>query len=157
MPANWSSTSSPPAEARAPLPFYLYIFSERSGYKVSVDAIKAIQERLDNFVGMKVTERDFEDVRPYFGLGLEIFIGSDPSLPAALAAGAAGSASGMASVYPGRVRELLDSPTKEGGEAIADLYREIQAEAPLIPGIKAELDRLGVPIKRDVRRPARPL
>lgn len=142
--------------ACAPLPFFIYVFTARSGYRLGVPAIESIGERLDNLRGMKVTEADFENVKPYLGIGLEVLVGAEPVIPEALAAGAAGAASALAGVNPARVRELLDSPSPEGGTAMTDMYREIAGESGLIPGLKAELKRLGLPIREDVRRPLRP-
>ncbi len=140
-------------EACAPVPFHIYVFSARSGYPVSVAAIEEVRGRIDNLAGMKVTEPTFADVSPYLGLGLDVLVGAEATIPEAIAAGAGGAASALAGVDPSRVRELLDAPSAAGRETLVDLYRELAAGNGLISGIKAELGRRGLPVKTDVRRP----
>lgn len=142
-------------QACAPVPYFIYVFSARSGYRLSLDAVEAVAERLDNLVGLKVTAPRFEDVEPYLGLGLEVFVGSEATIPEAIQAGAAGAASALAGIDPARVREVLDSPSPAGAEAMIELYEEVAGYNGLIPGLKKELRRRGVPIRVDVRKPLR--
>ncbi|MBS1890607.1 MAG: dihydrodipicolinate synthase family protein [Actinobacteria bacterium] len=143
-------------KACAPTPFFIYAFAARSGYKLNVDVVEAVGEQLDNLAGMKVSEPDFDDVLPFLGLGLEILVGPDGLIPQALAAGAAGSASAVANVFPERIREVLDAPTAAGGEALEALRREIAGRDELSAALKLALARKGVPIRPDVRAPLLP-
>src|SRR5439155_6395661 len=63
------------ARACAPTPFYLYEFERVSGYAVPLGVVERLRERVPNLVGMKVSDRPFERVRPYLLDGLDIFVG----------------------------------------------------------------------------------
>jgi dihydrodipicolinate synthase/N-acetylneuraminate lyase len=66
------------AHACAPLPFYCYAFTARSGYPLPVDVIRRIADAADNLSGLKVSESPFERVAPYLELGLPVLIGNEP-------------------------------------------------------------------------------
>ncbi|MGI8999702.1 MAG: dihydrodipicolinate synthase family protein, partial [Candidatus Limnocylindria bacterium] len=53
------------ARACAPLPFYCYAFTARSGYALPVEVIRRIGASVDNLAGLKVSESPFERVEPY--------------------------------------------------------------------------------------------
>ena len=104
------------ARACAPLPFYCYAFTARSGYPLPVEVIRRIGASVDNLAGLKVSESPFERVEPYLDLGLPVLIGSEPLIAAGLARGAIGTVSGMAAGFPDVVRAALDArPTRPGG------------------------------------------
>ena len=65
------------AAACAPLPFYLYAFSARSGYPLPPAVVTAVAERAPNLAGLKVSEPSMEAVSLYLGLGLPVLVGSD--------------------------------------------------------------------------------
>jgi Dihydrodipicolinate synthase/N-acetylneuraminate lyase len=109
------------ARACAPLPFYCYAFAARSGYRLPVSVIERIGQEVDNLAGLKVSESPFERVEPYLAAGLPVFVGSEPLIPAALAAGAVGSVSGMAAAYPDVVRGVLDAPDADGEARLRSL------------------------------------
>jgi dihydrodipicolinate synthase/N-acetylneuraminate lyase len=140
------------AAACAPLPFYAYEFAARSGYAIPVAVIERLRERAPNLAGMKVSDAPFSAVRPYMLEGLDIFVGFEPLIPEALAAGAAGSVSGLASVFPEAVASLLANPTPEGALRVDGLRAGLD---PLIPRGKAELARRGL-MRPDVRAPLLP-
>lgn len=143
------------AAACAPVPFYLYAFAARSGYPLSPQVISRVRERETNVTGLKVSESPFAAVQPYLALGLPVLVGSEPLIPEALAAGAAGSVSGLASAFPDVVRAALDDP----GDHTAVPLRELRARlgsASFIAGLKHELGLHGVPVSGDVRAPLRP-
>lgn len=142
-------------EACAPVPFFIYAFAGSSGYPLSREVVEAAAERLDNLQGMKVSEPTFERAAPFLDLGLEILIGFEQVFPQALPAGAAGVASALAGVRPHEVRAIIDDPGPDASQEFADLRKDVVAGGELIPGIKAELARRGVPIRPDVRRPLR--
>jgi dihydrodipicolinate synthase/N-acetylneuraminate lyase len=145
------------ARACAPTPFYLYAFTARSGYPLPVRVAARVAEHADNLVGMKVSESSFDQVKPYLGLGLDVYVGSDPVIPEAFAAGAAGAASGLASAFPERIAALVSDPTAERADDIRKLRNELVARGEMIAVLKDELGRRGVPVRRDVRAPLLPL
>lgn len=142
-------------KACAPVPFFVYAFASRSGYPLTREVVEAVGEQLDNLKGMKVSEPTFERVTPFLDLGLEILIGADPVVPEALAAGAAGSASALAGALPRELRTIIDDPGPNAADELAELRAEMLVDGDMIPGIKAELGRRGLPVRADVRRPLR--
>ena len=132
------------ARAAAPLPFYVYEFKARSGYAVPVGVIERLREAAENLAGLKVSDRPLDAVQPYLLEGLDVFVGAEDLLPVE---GAAGTVSGLASVFPERVVSL------EGvGELRAALDR-----FPFQAAAKYVLGRRGVPVREDVRPPLRRL
>ena len=145
------------ARACTPAPFYLYAFTGRSGYPLPVHVAARVAERADNLVGMKISEPSFEQVKPYLDLGLDIYVGADGVIPEALAAGAAGAASGLASAFPERIAALVADPTAQRAEDIVRLREELLARGDMIAVLKDELGRRGLPVRRDVRAPLQPV
>jgi dihydrodipicolinate synthase/N-acetylneuraminate lyase len=143
------------ARACAPLPFYIYAFTARSGYPVSLEVIERVRADASNLAGLKVSEAPFERLEPYLGLGLPVLVGNEPLIPRALQRGAAGSVSALAAAFPDVLRTGLDSPA--GAEqALIDLRLTMEA-VPFIAAIKHVLGRRGVPVRPDTRAPLRPL
>ena len=132
------------AKAAEPVPFYVYEFKARSGYAVPVPVLEQLRERAPNFAGLKVSDKPFESVEPYLLEGLDVFVGAEDLLPVD---GAAGTVSGLASVFPERV-VALDGV----GELRAGLDR-----FPFQAAAKYVLGRRGVPVREDVRAPLRTL
>lgn len=144
------------AAACAPLPFYVYAFAARSGYPVSVDVVERVRAGASNLAGLKVSESPFETVEPYLGLGLPVFIGSEPLIPAAMARGALGAVSGLAAAFPEVVRAALDQPDAAAEERLRRLRGTMEAQ-PFIAAVKHVLGRRGVPVNPDLRPPMRRL
>lgn len=144
------------AAACAPLPFFIYVFTRRSGYPLPTEVIRRVGRRADNLVGLKVSESPFADVAPYLELGLPVLVGSEPLIVQALAAGAVGAVSGLAAAFPDVVREVLDDPTPFGAGRLDALRGTMEAQ-PFIASVKHVLGRRGVPVRPDVRPPLRPL
>ena len=144
------------ASACAPLPFYLYEYAERSGYAVSVAVVDALRERADNLVGMKVSDAPFDRVERYLGSGLDVFIGAESVIPEGIENGAVGAVSGVAAVFPEAVSALVHEPTPERAALVQSL-RVALSEHPFQASVKAALGFRGVPVRRDVRAPLRPL
>jgi dihydrodipicolinate synthase/N-acetylneuraminate lyase len=144
------------ARACAPLPLYLYAFAARSGYPLPVEVVSAVAQRVDNLGGLKVSESLFENVLPYLGLGLPVYVGSEPLIPRALAAGATGAVSGIAAAFPDVVRAVVDDPTSAGARRLTELRTALEAQ-PFISAIKLALAEHGIPIRPDVRAPLRRL
>jgi dihydrodipicolinate synthase/N-acetylneuraminate lyase len=145
------------ARACAPLPFYCYAFTARSGYPLPVDVIRRIGASVDNLAGLKVSEAPFERVDPYLELGLPVLIGNEPLLPAGIARGAIGTVSGMAAAFPDVLRRALDDPTEESGTRLAAIRVVMESGGQFISAAKHILGLRGVTVRPDVRGPLRPL
>jgi dihydrodipicolinate synthase/N-acetylneuraminate lyase len=146
------------AQAAAPLPFFCYAFTARSGYPIPTDVIRRIGESVDNLAGLKVSESPFERVVPYLDLGLPVLVGSEPLIPAALSNGAIGAVSGMAAAFPDVVRDALDAPDQDGVLQELSEYRQaLESFGPFISAVKVALGFRGLPVRPDVRAPLRRL
>ena len=97
---------------------------------------------------------------------LSIFVGHEPHLPAALAAGGAGTICGVANLYPKLIRRLHDTPASRGGEDLArvEAFVALLDRVPVFAAFKALLASLTgdatwetmapplVPMDRDAQR-----
>lgn len=144
------------AAACAPLPFYIYAFAARSGYPVPLEVVARVRDLAGNLAGLKVSESPFEKVEPFLDLGLPVFVGSEPLIPAAMARGALGAVSGLAAAFPDVVRAALDAPDA-AAEARLQKLRGAMEQHPFIASVKHVLARRGVPINPDMRAPMRGL
>jgi dihydrodipicolinate synthase/N-acetylneuraminate lyase len=144
------------AEACAPLPFFVYVFTRRSGYPLPVEVIRRVADRADNLAGLKVSESPFADVVPYLGLGLPVLVGNEPLIVQALDAGAVGTVSALSAAFPDVVRGVLDAPGPIGAGRLDALRAAMEAQ-PFIASLKHVLRRRGVPVGPGMRRPLRPL
>jgi dihydrodipicolinate synthase/N-acetylneuraminate lyase len=144
------------AEACAPLPFYLYEYSDRSGYAVPVSVVEGLRERASNLAGMKVSDSPFERVEPYLATGLDVFIGAEGVVRQGLEHGAVGAVSGVAAAFPEAVSALVRDPTADSAALVQSLRVALTAH-PFQASVKAALRFRGVPVRPDVRAPLRPL
>src|SRR5919198_3308773 len=144
------------AAACAPTPFYLYEFERVSGYAVPLAVVERLRERVPNLAGLKVSDRPFENVRPYLVEGLHVFVGAESLLHAGLAAGAKGAVSGLAAAFPELVAEVVRAPSAEGA-AHLDEVRTALERFPLHAALKTVAATRGVPLREDVRAPLRSL
>ncbi len=144
------------AVACAPLPFYVYEYAARSGYAIPIPVLEELRDRVPNFAGLKVSDASYDRVRPYIETGLDVFIGSEPLIRAALADGAVGIVSGVAAAFPEPVAALVRDPDAPRA-AVADALRATLAAQPFQASVKAALGFRGVPVHPDVRAPLRPL
>jgi dihydrodipicolinate synthase/N-acetylneuraminate lyase len=144
------------AAACAPTPFFLYEIAARSGYAIPLTVVERLREDVSNLAGLKVSDTPFDRVEPYLVEGLDVFVGSEPLAAKALARGAAGVVSGLATAFPEVVASLVAEPTDEGAERVA-LLRDSLQRFPFIAALKAVLGKRGVPVRADVRAPLRPL
>jgi dihydrodipicolinate synthase/N-acetylneuraminate lyase len=145
------------ARACAPLPFFCYAFSPRSGYPLSTEVVRRIGDAVDNLAGMKVSEASFERVEPYLGLGLPVLIGSEPLIAAGLAGGAVGTVSGMAAAFPDVVRDALDDSSDAAMDRLRELRGALEASGQFIASVKHVLGLRGAGVGPDVRAPLRRL
>lgn len=144
------------AAAVAPLPFFIYAFTARSGYPVPVDVVRRVGERASNLAGLKVSETPFEKVAPYLDLGLPVLVGSEPLIPPSFAAGAAGAVSGLSAAFPDVVRAAVDRPDDESQARLAAVRGAMEAQ-PFIASVKHVLACRGVPVLPEMRLPMRAL
>lgn len=140
------------AAACAPTPFYLYAFAARSGYPLPVAVVERVRESCENVAGLKVSEAPFERVEPYLGLGLPVYVGAERLIPRALAAGAAGAVSGLASAFPEVVAEVVRNPDAAGAARLEQLRAAVERH-PFQSALKHVLRARGVPISGDARPP----
>ena len=145
------------ARAAAPLPFYCYAFTPRSGYPLPVDVIRRIGASVDNLAGLKVSESPFERVEPYLELGLPVLIGNEPLIAAGIARGAIGTVSGMAAAFPDVVRAGLDAADEAAAGRLAELRRLMEASGQFIAAAKHILGIRGVAVGPGMRAPLRRL
>ena len=145
------------ARACAPLPFYCYAFTARSGYPLPVEVIRRIAASVDNLAGLKVSESPFERVEPYLDLELPVLIGSEPLIAAGLARGAVGTVSGMAAAFPDVVRAALDAADDAGTVRLRALRTTMEASGQFIAAAKYLLGRRGIAIGPGMRAPLRRL
>jgi dihydrodipicolinate synthase/N-acetylneuraminate lyase len=141
------------ANACAPTPFYVYEFAGASGYAVPIAVIERLRELVPNLVGLKVSDAPFERVQPYLLDGLDVFVGAEALIGEALAAGAAGAVSGLASTFP----EVVVEAVRTGDSKAAGELRAAVDRFPRHAAMKALLALRGVPIQEDVRAPLRGL
>jgi dihydrodipicolinate synthase/N-acetylneuraminate lyase len=144
------------ALACAPLPFYIYAFTGRSGYPVPLTVIERLGERVPNLAGLKVSEAPWDRFEPYLIEGLDIFVGPEALIDRGLAGGAIGAISALASALPelvvAAVREGTPEATARAAEARAALER-----FPMPAALKTVCALRGVPIEGTVRPPLRGL
>lgn len=140
------------ASACSPLPFYLYEFRARTGYSIPLTALARIREAAPNLAGIKVSNAPFEDVEPYLGEDLDVFIGAESLVLRGLEGGAVGAVSGLASVFPEAVVALVRDRSGDVSELRAGLEK-----FPFQAAAKHALGQRGVPVRGDVRAPLRPL
>jgi dihydrodipicolinate synthase/N-acetylneuraminate lyase len=144
------------ARACEPTPFYLYEFAARSGYAVPLPVVERVRAEAPNVAGLKVSDAPWEKVAPYLVEGLDVFVGAEALVPAGLAAGAAGSVSGLASAFPEPVVEMVREPEGPAAAQVVELRASLE-RFPFVPAAKRALGRRGVPVREDVRGPLRRL
>lgn len=145
------------ARACAPLPFYCYAFTARSGYALPVEVIQRIGDAVDNLAGLKVSESPFERVEPYLDLELPVLIGNEPLIAAGLARGALGTVSGMSAAFPDVVRAALDAGDETAMDRLRSVRGAMEASGQFIAAAKQVLGKRDVPVGRGMRAPLRGL
>jgi len=144
------------ANAADPLPFYVYEFAARSGYAVPPAVVSRVGASAPNVVGMKVSDTPFAAVEPYLGLGLDVFIGSEPLAREGLAAGAVGCVSGLAAAFPEIVAALVHDRSESAHDQVCRSRDEL-AGVPFHAALKQVLVARDVLVTTDVRPPLRGL
>ncbi len=144
------------ANAADPLPFYVYEFAGRSGYAIPLGVVTRVRESAPNVVGMKVSDSPFTAVEPYLGLGLDVFIGSEPLALQGMAAGAVGSVSGLAAAFPEITASLVHERSEAAHTQVCRLRDEL-AGIPFHAALKEVLVARDVLMDPAVRAPLRGL
>jgi dihydrodipicolinate synthase/N-acetylneuraminate lyase len=141
------------AQACAPTPFYAYELERASGYAIPPRVVERLRERVDNLVGMKVSDAPFAKVEPYLLEGLDVLIGAEALIGQGLAAGAAGAVSGLASAFP----EVVVAAVRSGDSTAAGELRAAVERLPRHAALKEAVHARGIPMTTDVRPPLRGL
>jgi dihydrodipicolinate synthase/N-acetylneuraminate lyase len=144
------------ADACDPLPFYVYEFAARSGYVIPVDVVQQLRREQDNVVGMKVSDTPFDAIEPYLEEGMDVFVGSEPLVRAAMERGAVGAVSGLASAWPDVVAALVHEHSPEAHLRVTELREQLEG-IPFHAALKQVLTDRGVLLHADVRPPLRGL
>jgi len=144
------------ANACDPLPFYVYEFIGRSGYAIPVEVILRLRDAVPNLAGLKVSDTPFDAVRPYLVGGMDVFIGSEPLVLEGLRGGAVGAVSGLASVWPQIVADLVHHRDAAAHTRVVEL-RDVLAGLPFHAALKQALVHASVLLRGDVRAPLRGL
>ncbi len=145
------------ALACAPLPFYCYAFTARSGYPLPVEVIRRIGAAVDNLAGLKVSESPFERVEPYLELGLPVLIGSEPLIADGIARGALGTVSGMSAAFPDVVRAALDAADDAATARLRTLRSAMEESGQFVAAAKHVLGMRGITVGPGMRAPLRGL
>ena len=101
---------------------------------------------------MKVSDRTWEQLEGYLIEGLDVFVGYEALIGQAVAAGAVGAVSALASAFPEIVAAAVRGEDVDPGA----LRAEVDG-FPRHAALKHVLARRGVPIREDVRLPLRGL
>jgi dihydrodipicolinate synthase/N-acetylneuraminate lyase len=141
------------ASACAPTPFYAYELKAASGYAIPPAVVERLRTEVDNLRGMKVSDAPFDAVRPYLFEGLDVFVGAEALIGEGLAAGAAGTVSGLAAAFPEVVAEAIRSGDSTAAGALRAQVERFPRHAALKEVVRAK----GVPMTADVRPPLRGL
>jgi dihydrodipicolinate synthase/N-acetylneuraminate lyase len=144
------------ARACAPLPFYVYEFAAASGYAVPPAVVKQLRERAPNLVGLKVSDAPWDAFSPYLIEGLDVFVGPEALIGQGMRAGAVGAVSALASAFPERVAAAVADPSGPEAAGMGELRAAVEAY-PRHAALKRIVQRRGVPLGEDVRRPLRQL
>jgi dihydrodipicolinate synthase/N-acetylneuraminate lyase len=144
------------ADACDPLPFYVYEFAARSGYAIPVDVVQQLRREQGNVAGMKVSDTPFDAIEPYLLDGMDVFVGSEPLVRAAMERGAVGAVSGLASAWPDVVASLVHEHSPEAHLRVTELRERLEG-IPFHAALKQVLTDRGVLLHADVRPPLRGL
>jgi dihydrodipicolinate synthase/N-acetylneuraminate lyase len=144
------------ATACAPLPFYVYEFASTTGYAVEPAVLERLRGAAPNLTGLKVSDTPWSSFERYLLPGLDVFAGPEALIGDALAAGAVGAVSALASALPREVAAVVREPSPEGAAHLGEL-RAFVERFPRQAALKRLLGLQGVPVREDVRAPLRGL
>ena len=130
------------------LRLYLYHIPQISGVPISLDVIQGLLDAYPRTIaGVKDSDGNLAHTRALLERfpDLAVFVGHEPHLPAALAAGGAGTICGIANLFPRLIRRLHDhSPKGSYHDDLARVERFIAVVGryPLFAAFKAIQARL---------------
>ena len=139
--AAYARVADDVADAR--LRLYLYHIPQVSGVPIAHAVIARLVDAYPELVvGVKDSQCNLEHSLRLLAAfpKLSIFVGFEPHLPAALAAGGAGTICGVANLYPRLIRRLYDhAGDANGREELVQVERFVAAAEgyPLFPAFKA--------------------
>ena len=131
------------ADARFRL--YLYHIPQITGVPVPHDVISRLATTYPGVLaGIKDSEGNWSHTRALLERfrALSVFVGHEPHLPAALAAGGAGTICGVANLYPRLVRRLYDQAAITGAKdelAHIEAFVSLLGKVPIFAAFKALL------------------
>jgi len=118
--------------------------------------IAKLHERVDNLIGLKVSDTPWERFAPYLIEGLDVFVGAEGLIDRAMAAGAVGAVSALATAFPEAVAAAVADGDPASTRRLADLRASVE-RFPRHTALKRALAARGLPIRHDVRKPLRQL
>ena len=139
--ASYARIAESVADAR--LRLYLYHIPQVSGVAIPDEAIARLERAYPTLLaGVKDSECNLEHSLRLLASfpKLSIFVGFEPHLPAALAAGGAGTICGIANLYPRLIRRLYDhanDPRHRDDLARVERFIAVLENYPLFPAFKA--------------------
>jgi 4-hydroxy-tetrahydrodipicolinate synthase len=146
------------------LRLYLYHIPQVSGVAIPDAAIARLVEAYPSTIaGVKDSQCNLEHSLGLLAAfpQLSIFVGFEPHLPAAMAAGGAGTICGIANLYPRLIRRLFDralDPAHRNDLAVVERFIAALEAYPLFPAFKAlQAELTGDPAWNALRFPLVPL
>ncbi|SCL28280.1 4-hydroxy-tetrahydrodipicolinate synthase [Micromonospora pallida] len=118
------------------LDVHLYLFEARTGVRVDVELLVRLAQ-LPNVVGVKVSGEPLDRIPLYRARlpeGFRIYTGSDREFAAAIAAGADGVISGVASAFAKPFVEMRAALQRADTEAVANLQNDVDEAVAAICG-----------------------
>ena len=162
--ASYARIADEVADAR--LRLYLYHIPQVSGVPIADSVIARLAESYPTLIaGVKDSQCNLEHSLRLLGAfpKLSIFVGFEPHLPAALAAGGAGTICGLANLYPRLIRRLYDrdrasEPGHREDLALVERFVAVLDAYPLFPAFKAlQAELTGDPAWNALRPPLQSL
>jgi len=91
------------------LPVLAYNIPERTGNQLALDTLRRIRERCDNFIGLKDSSGQLDQIPALVAAGLAVFIGRDHMILEGLKRGCAGAVTACANVAPRAFVDLYEA------------------------------------------------
>ncbi len=140
-------------------PMILYNFPAMSGYRITPAIVARLQAAHPGVIaGLKDSSGEADSFRALLAMpdAPDIYVGAERLLPDAVAAGGAGTISGLANLEPALVAGLVHGDPDAPARARTILAK--LADRAFIPVAKATLaERLNDPVWRNVRPPLMPV
>ncbi|SMX25459.1 dihydrodipicolinate synthase family protein [Boseongicola aestuarii] len=152
---DWHAQLFARADPRAK--FVLYHIPQVTGVALSVHLVGRLTNSFPNrLLAVKDSSGDWDNATKLLALDvIPVLVGDERLLHRASARGGAGAITGMANLYPGRIRHIFESATED--VAISAEVTRIVTK-PVIPALKALLGRQNDDPDWDrVRAPLKPL